>query len=374
MAELPIPEAGGDISDLKSFVNLATERDFCLFVGWVLGAYQPAGEFLLGLILGVHGSAKTSALKIACSLIDPVQSEPLSPPREDRDVAVVAQTSHVQAWDNAREISSERSAVLCRLLTGGAVRGRALFTDKDQFHIAAHKPVMLTATGLIIVEEDLLDRSVLISTGNALGQDGKSQRKSRHTMEQRFKEVHPRLLGAILDGVSEGLRRQDDPEPANLPRMSDWATWVSRCETGLGWTPGTILAAYNAAISEAAHEHAELHPVSAALLAFAGKSPTWEGSMTELLTRLTGLVHERVRQGKDWPRSPAALSRRLNQLSTILRRCGVRLEWARDRSRAIKVERLPETTVRPNGEDQRSTVIQDPLEEEGTASEEGIAL
>jgi hypothetical protein len=52
----------------------------------------------------------------------------------------------------------------------------------------------------------------------------------------------------------------------------------------------------------------------------------------------------------------------------------VRLEWARDKVRTVKLERLPETTTRPNGEDQEPTTISDPLEDEETIGEEGIAL
>ena len=141
---LPIPEKGGHIDDLQKFINLAESRDFDLFVAFILSCYLVDGEFPLGLLLGPHGSAKTTALKRACALIDPILKDPPGPARVNQDVMVNAQTSHVQPMDNVKFISVERSGILCRMLTGGQERSRTYYTNADSFILDAHKPVIMS--------------------------------------------------------------------------------------------------------------------------------------------------------------------------------------------------------------------------------------
>jgi hypothetical protein len=49
------------------------------------------------------------------------------------------------------------------------------------------------------------------------------------------------------------------------------------------------------------------------------KEEFWEGTCKQLLHRLEQDIDDRVRQSRDWPRSPRALSSRLKRLVTFLR-------------------------------------------------------
>ena len=56
-----------------------------------------------------------------------------------------------------------------------------------------------------------------------------------------------------------------------------------------------------------------------------GEGEEWEGNMTDLLIRLTG-VAEKNRidvKGKYWPKAPNSLSRKLNEVSTNLAAEGI---------------------------------------------------
>ena len=62
---------------------------------------------------------------------------------------------------------------------------------------------------------------------------------------REFEVARPRLLGALLDGAVQGLRKLPHIRLEKLPRMADFALWGSACETAF-WPPGTFLRAYDA--------------------------------------------------------------------------------------------------------------------------------
>jgi hypothetical protein len=335
IGELPIPERSNKIkiNVLEAMLNLRSRRDFVLLIGFVLGCYQPAGPFLQVLLLGPHGSAKTSAMKRALALIDPVINDPLAPPREDREVLITAQTTFVQGFDNVKSISVERSAVYCRLSTGGGQRGRMLYTDKTGYGLWARRPLIQTSTRMVVKESDHVDRTVLIGMGDAFEDKNAGRRKPETVLDREFADAWPKLLACILDAVVEGLRRQraDEPIPENPPRMADFVVWAHRCETGLGWKQGTILNAYREAIAEYAQDVAELDPVASAVIAFMLDHPDgWTNTTTMLLALLGKLDAGRYARSKDWPRDAGNLGAQLHELSSVFFRNRLLLRWHRN--------------------------------------------
>ena len=53
----------------------------------------------------------------------------------------------------------------------------------------------------------------------------------------------PRILGALLDAVVEGLKKLPETRLPKLPRMADFAMWATACETAI-WPAGTFWSAY----------------------------------------------------------------------------------------------------------------------------------
>jgi hypothetical protein len=371
---LPIPQPGGSINDLKPFLNLyeapktrggnrVKDRDFKLVVATILGCFIPDGEFPFSLLFGPHGSSKTTTLKRIFALVDPVLKNPSGSPREDREVLIVARNTFLQANDNVKYYSAERQATLCRLSSGGSDQGRELFTTMDTFNISVARPTVATSTIVVVTESDLSDRMILIRTGLSFDDPDNKQlkRKTRAELDAAFAVKWPQLFGCILTAVSHGLRNAGQKPTADLPRLADLAVWTWQCEPGLGWTPGTILEAYQEMVAEAAEDLVELDPVAAATYAFMADLPEWRGTMTDLLVQLTRKVPVRVTKTKDWPLNGAVLSRRLRALSTILHPRGLALRWGHDAdgNRIFHIVRT-DLPVKPNGEDHASQPSPDP--------------
>lgn len=261
---LPIPKPGGNIDDMQKMLNLRGRRDFVLAIGWVLGCYMPIYPLLQALLLGRHGSAKTSALRRLCALIDPLLNEPSEPVREDRELILVVQKRYILPVDNAVKISPTRSAGLCRLSTGGSQQGRVLFTTSDTYSLYARRPVIQTAIRMIVTAPDLIDRTAIIGMGPPFEEANEVNRRTEADLEAEFRKAWPQLFGCILNAVVEGLRhlRADEFVPKPMPRMADFAEWTYRCEAGLGWERGTILKAYREALDEYAKDIAELDTIA----------------------------------------------------------------------------------------------------------------
>ena len=58
MLPLPVPERGGSIEALQSFLNLSNQNEFVLVVAWLLAALRSSGPYPLLAISGEQGSAK----------------------------------------------------------------------------------------------------------------------------------------------------------------------------------------------------------------------------------------------------------------------------------------------------------------------------
>jgi hypothetical protein len=117
---LPIPKHGGSIAQLRSLVNL-TEDGFALYVSCILDALCPDRRPHPVLYLaGEEGSTKSTAAKIARSLIDPNEVALRSLPTTVREIFVSANGGHAMVFDNVSNILPAISDALCQLTTVGA--------------------------------------------------------------------------------------------------------------------------------------------------------------------------------------------------------------------------------------------------------------
>src|SRR5262245_20789853 len=95
MLPLPVPQLGGSIEALNSFLNLTSRDDFVLIVAWLLAALRPGGLYPLLAISGEQGSAKTVLSKLLKALIDPNTAPVRSLSREERELMIAANNGYL---------------------------------------------------------------------------------------------------------------------------------------------------------------------------------------------------------------------------------------------------------------------------------------
>ncbi len=323
--ELPEPVAGGRIEELRPFVNAGSDDGFTLIVGWLLQAVRADGPYLALLLEGTQGAAKSTTARVLRALVDPSLVELRAEPRDERDLMIAAQSRHVLAFDNISRLTPALSDAFCRMATGGGFGTRKLYEDSEEVVLDAVRPLLLTGIGAYVEREDLLDRALTVT----LPPIPESARRPEQEVGAGFDAARPRILGALLDGVSRALRDEEQVRPARLPRMADAARWVAAGmpALGAGWSGERFLAAYAASRRSADEQTLEHSAVARAVLARAERGP-WQGTAAQLLAELaqTGDITEVERRSRLWPSTPGALATALRRIQPALLAAGVRVE------------------------------------------------
>jgi len=286
----------------------------------LVGALDPKGPYVVLALAGEHGSAKSTTSRVFKALIDP-NSDPIrKEPREVRDLRAAAGGNWVIGFDNLSYLRAWLSDTMCRLSTGCGFSERQLFTNEEENVFCATRPMVFNAIEEVAERPDLLDRCMLIECPKLVGKTRLRESK----FWPGFQEAQPRILGALLNAASIGLRNLPTLEVDDLPRMADFAFWAACCAEGLGTTPQKLLNAYtrniNRANSTALSVSVLTEPVKAVLKKHKGY---WRGTPTRLLTLLSSNAHERVVSSKEWPELPQVLTGRLKRLAPNLRRIGI---------------------------------------------------
>jgi hypothetical protein len=159
MQPLPFLERGVAIDRLRPFLNV-NANDFTLVVAFLLAALRPHGPYPILALIGEHGTAKTTFIRLLRSLVDPSTVPSSALPFGGRDLFIAAYNAHLQAFENVSKLSNSMSDYLCRLATGGGVRTRALFRDVDETLLRAARPIMMEGISNFITRADLMDRAI----------------------------------------------------------------------------------------------------------------------------------------------------------------------------------------------------------------------
>jgi hypothetical protein len=344
MLALPIPEQGGSIEALAPFLNLPSRNELVLVIAWLLAALRPVGPYPLLQISGEQGSAKTVVSKMLRALVDPNAAPARALPREDRDLFIAANNGHVLTFDNQSALPARVSDTLCRLASGGGFAVRRLYTDQDEVLFEASRPIVLNGIEEVITRSDLVDRAIFVT----LAAIPEPRRRSEKDLWREFETARPRILGALLDAASHGLRRLPRIRLDRIPRMADFALWAAACETAF-WSAGTFAHAYAANRRTAVEGIIDADPVTACVREIMAEQTSWTGSASELLRVGADLGGGDARRGgRGWPRHPRALAGRLRRAQTSLRTLGIEMTFGREGragTRIIRMSKAPENTV-----------------------------
>lgn len=326
MLALPEPARGGELRELRELLNLPPEdRDnWPLLAGWLVAAFKPCNVTRFAYpVLTVHGeqgSAKSTTCRLIRRSIDPNKADLRATPKDERDLAIAAEHGRILAFDNLTHLSDSTSNALCRMATGGGFATRELFTDEGEVIFDSQRPVILNGIAEVVAKSDLLDRAILIY----LPQIDRKNRKLDRVIDRKFAEIQPRVLGALLTAASKGLKRlKEGVTLAELPRMADFAEWVTACESGLGLTEGQFMEAYISNRWKAHSLAIEASPVAQEIIAFLNDCEKWEGTTGGLLTALDGRLtarNENPAKKQGWPQTARALGAKLKEIAPNLRR------------------------------------------------------
>ena len=339
MMPLPLPQAGGSITDLRKYLNVSEESEFVLVVVWLLAALRNTGPYPLMVISGEQGSAKSTFATLLKKISDPNSSPLRTLQRDVRDLFISANNNHVLAYDNLSHLSPWISDALCRISTGGGFSTRQLHTDQDEMLFNSMRPVILNGIDDVVTRPDLADRSIVLT----LDPIPEEKRRTEKELMAAFESELSGILGALLDALAHGLKKLPETHLDHLPRMADFALWGKACE-GAFWAEGTFIDAYQDNYASTVENVLEANDVASAVQSLLDIDLKWSGTATQLLQDCSEEVSETVRKSYSWPKTPKAMSSQLRRTATFLRKAGIQVEMVRgkdrNRTRTISISRI----------------------------------
>lgn len=340
MKPLPVPERGGSVDELRKFINVADDPTWTLIKGWMLGILLPENKYAILAVNGEQGSAKTTACEMIRATMDPNEC-PLRSLSTERDLMIAAANGWIIAFDNLSGIPGHVSDSLCRLATGGGFATRELYTDEDEKLFSGARPILFNGIEELGTRPDLIDRMIVVQ----LQAIAPERRRPVQELWDGFEKARPRILGALLDAVSAAMRNLPKVKLAMLPRMADFAKWVTAGEAALGIAPGAFMVAYTRNRNAANDLAIEASPIGPPLISLMESHDLWTGTAKELLSELcNNQSDEMARRRPDWPGSPKAFSDKLRRLVPVLRVAGILVTFP-GRSKygtSITLERMAE--------------------------------
>jgi hypothetical protein len=336
MRQLPVPERGGSIDDLREFVNVGTDSDWRLFVAVACDYLRPTGPYPVLVIQGEQGSAKSTTSRLVCRLIDPSENiRTLS--KDDHHMAIAARNSWVVSFDNLSGLPDSMSDTLCRLSTGQCFSTRTLYETEEETIFSFKRPVVLNGIDDIARKSDLLERSVVLVQPRI----SSDARRTEEEFWGRFDASSAKILGALLEAVVGALRMLPEVHLSQLPRMADFARFGEALGRALGWGDGTFLGdlSQNQGASSATLLRGCL--VALAIIDLMKRQVSWCGTATDLLTTLRSFVPHGEARSREFPKTPSALAGKLRRLGPALLGEGITIGYNRSsQTRSISINNL----------------------------------
>jgi hypothetical protein len=321
MNPLPLPQRGGSIHQLRSFVNL-NDTDFTLLVSVLLDGLRAGKPHPVLFLSGEEGTAKSTLAKIVRLLLDPNSTPLRTLPGTVRDLFVSAYNGYALNFDNLSKIAQPMSDALCQIATGSGFGSRRLYTDGGEFLVSGSRPIVLNGLANTITRSDLADRAIVLS----LAPIKPERRLSETAFWTAFAAEHAQIFGAMLDAVVYGLKHEPLVRLDRLPRMADFVI-RSVASEGAFADRGAFLCAFEASAVASTDTLIELDCVATAVSAFMIERTSWRGTATQLLHALTDgdRTEARVSQWASWPRNPSLFSSRLRAIAATLRKVNIEI-------------------------------------------------
>jgi hypothetical protein len=315
------PVRGGDINELRRFINIPSEEDWVLFLGWTISSFRPTGPYMILSLAGTQDAAKSTTTKMLRLLIDPSTVLVRAQPKEERDLMVGGKNNWLLAFDNLSHISEQMSDALCRISTGGGQSNRQNYTDGEEFLFDVMRPVVMNGIEELATRPDLSDRTLNVFLPSLLDE----QRKDEKVLYAEYQEALPRILGAVFDVLSNGIKNIPNTKLEKLPRMADVAKFITAAEPALGWDSGCFINAYEDYRHTARINSLEASHVGTALLSLMDSVSQWEGTATTLLEELNRRLPVTTSR-KNFPTSARGMSGALRRLIPNLKEVGIEVK------------------------------------------------
>ena len=316
------PERGGDLEQLHRYLRVESDHDWKLLTTCLASYFISGGPRPCIVITGEQGSCKSSATRVIRSLVDPSVTELTALGRDPDQLSQIASSSYLLAFDNISHIDQDQSDALCRIVTGGAIEKRKLYTDSESHITKTQCCVVMNGIGNFVTSQDLIDRSILVR----LSPIPQGQRQGEVQFWEDFERDRPKILGALMDHACGALKHLAEVKTSTDYRMNDYARLAIAMGRYKGWPDGCIEAALQSNLDSQVADAIEESVVAQAVIRHSEQFGHWSGTPSDLLAELRR--HWDHNAGA-LPKTPSKLGKDLERAIPALRKVGVMVEGRR---------------------------------------------
>jgi len=329
-----------DIDLIFNHLSIHKEQDKILFRPYLVILFLEGIPTAILNVYGPQGAGKSVGLRMVRDLVDPSISGVMSLSRHLAELVQQVSHHYLPFFDNVTKINKEYSDFFCRAVTGEAFSKRELYTDDEDIIYNLKRKCAFNGINLPGEEPDFLDRCFTIR----LKRINKKDRKTEEDLWKEFEKDKPKITGALLLAVQQTLKKVKEIKLTTLPRMADYAKWGEAATQVLGEKPNVFLNQYFSKIEKLNKEALEANPVGLCITELMTKFDIWGGTPTELLEALTPFaINLKVDKLPTWPKGAQILTRRLNEVSSVLEDEGFKFETLHDgHKRLIKITKKSE--------------------------------
>jgi hypothetical protein len=238
-------------------------------------------------------------------------------PREERDLIISANNSWLLSFDNVSGLPDWVSDAMCRLSTGGGYSTRELYSDSEEMIFDVKRPQILNGIENVGLRGDFADRTILINLPT-IKSDTRLNEKS---IDDKFSKLHPTILGGLCDAVSSALKNINNVKLDTLPRMADFALWITASQPAIGVVG--LVKLYQENRDEQSEIVLGASLVGSAILDFMSDRTLWEGTFQQLLDELDTVVDYVRRKENSYPKDATRLSSKIRRDAPQLRQAGI---------------------------------------------------
>ena len=311
----------GTLDDLLGFLQLwnFTDEQKTLISGYIGASFIPDIPHAILVIIGPHGSGKSSLTSGIKTIADPNVLARQSLKNDDRDIAIASLHSWIVPFDNVNSVMAQYiSDALCRLATGEGFRTRQLYTDSDEVILSLKRVIIVNAINEPNYAPDFLDRALTLSLRAII-----SSRKTELEIEEAITTLAPKIRGFLLSLVPVAMRFYQDvvkEYQGKLPRMADFVIWAESMSRAMGIKDGSFFNAFKNAQEQEIRDTAQNDTLIIAIEGIMAGRDEWKGKSQDLLDDLIEMVGEGGK--KQLPKDFRKLGRKLKELEPTLRTLG----------------------------------------------------
>jgi len=304
MLPLPKPEKGGDIDRIWQFLNIPKQSQK-LILAFLLECFRPNTPFVILVLHGLQGSAKSITQNLLRRFIDPSSCNLRSAHKKSEDLLIAAANNWIVSVDNISHLSINEQDDLCRLATGGGYGTRTLFTTGDETVIDIKRPVIMNGVDNFVTAQDLIDRCIIVELPSITD----NRRKTETEIYKEFDQEYPKFFGALLGILTASLKELPKVNLTSKPRMADFTILGTALEKAQNWESGSFLNEYETNRKDNVLSAMEHSPVMLAIIKFMQLRQCYEGTYAELY----GILNEYKPAMCGWPQSSKGLANQIKR-------------------------------------------------------------